>query len=192
MTAGVGEADWVFQTTFAVPAAELKKESHELVFEGLDTFCTVFLVRSCRLRLTVRGFELIFPAPWYRTTRRSSSQRACFTRTACRSTARPSGPRATSSAWNLRALSFVARRRSVRTAESSASVRRPYVISPFAHEGAADVRRLSDYRERRLVAALCQKGAVSLRLASLMIIMLASILQADPLDFSLIGTGDRS
>ena len=43
--AGVGEADWVFKTTFAVAKDELKKDSHELVFEGLDTFCTVFLVR---------------------------------------------------------------------------------------------------------------------------------------------------
>lgn len=39
----VGEADWKFKTTFDVDEAELTKSNADLVFEGLDTFATVYL-----------------------------------------------------------------------------------------------------------------------------------------------------
>lgn len=46
LTAGVGEADWVFKTTFEVSEEQLKHAHVALVFEGLDTYCEVKLV-SC-------------------------------------------------------------------------------------------------------------------------------------------------
>lgn len=39
----VGKADWEYRTTFDVPAAVLGRRQVELVFEGLDTYATVFL-----------------------------------------------------------------------------------------------------------------------------------------------------
>jgi hypothetical protein len=42
---GVQEADWVFKTTFDVNESELEKDCVDLYFEGLDTYCTVVLVR---------------------------------------------------------------------------------------------------------------------------------------------------
>jgi beta-mannosidase len=39
----VGKADWEYRTTFDAPAALLKRRNVELVFEGLDTYATVYL-----------------------------------------------------------------------------------------------------------------------------------------------------
>ena len=41
---GVGEADWVFKTTFSVTDAEHALPNIDLVFDGLDTYATVKLV----------------------------------------------------------------------------------------------------------------------------------------------------
>ncbi|HEX8293121.1 MAG TPA: glycoside hydrolase family 2 TIM barrel-domain containing protein, partial [Pyrinomonadaceae bacterium] len=39
----VGKADWEYRTTFDAPAALLRRRHVELVFEGLDTYATVYL-----------------------------------------------------------------------------------------------------------------------------------------------------
>lgn len=39
----VGKTDWEYRTTFDAPAALLRRRNVELVFEGLDTYATVFL-----------------------------------------------------------------------------------------------------------------------------------------------------
>lgn len=44
MLPGVGEAEWVFKTSFKVDGAELSQANVDLVFEGLDTYATVKLV----------------------------------------------------------------------------------------------------------------------------------------------------
>lgn len=44
-SAGVGEADWEFKTTFPVTQSDLSASHADLVFEGLDTFASVVLVR---------------------------------------------------------------------------------------------------------------------------------------------------
>lgn len=41
--AGIGEADWAFKTTFAATPEQLAAGNADLVFEGLDTYCTVTL-----------------------------------------------------------------------------------------------------------------------------------------------------
>ena len=43
---GVGEASWSFKTQFDVTEEELAKPNADLVLDGLDTFATVFLVRT--------------------------------------------------------------------------------------------------------------------------------------------------
>ena len=43
---GVGEKEWAFKTTFAVSSDDLELPNADLVFDGLDTFATVTLVRS--------------------------------------------------------------------------------------------------------------------------------------------------
>ena len=52
---GIGEADWEFKTTFDVSEDELNAPLADLVFEGLDTFATVTLVKSplCIVRARV-------------------------------------------------------------------------------------------------------------------------------------------
>jgi len=39
----IGKTDWEYRTTFDVPAAMLARRNVELVFEGLDTYATVYL-----------------------------------------------------------------------------------------------------------------------------------------------------
>ncbi|KAH7108023.1 galactose-binding domain-like protein [Auriculariales sp. MPI-PUGE-AT-0066] len=39
----VGEADWIFKASFDVTAAELADPNVDLLFDGLDTFCTIKL-----------------------------------------------------------------------------------------------------------------------------------------------------
>ena len=41
---GVGEADWVFKRTFKLSEKQKAQPWIDLVFEGLDTFCTIRLV----------------------------------------------------------------------------------------------------------------------------------------------------
>lgn len=43
--AGVGEKEWAFKTTFTASSDELKAPNADLVFDGLDTFAAVTLVR---------------------------------------------------------------------------------------------------------------------------------------------------
>jgi hypothetical protein len=43
---GVGEKEWAFKTTFTASDDDLKAPNADLVFDGLDTFATVTLVRS--------------------------------------------------------------------------------------------------------------------------------------------------
>lgn len=42
---GVGEKEWGFKTTFTASNDDLKALNADLVFDGLDTFATVTLVR---------------------------------------------------------------------------------------------------------------------------------------------------
>jgi len=43
---GVGEKEWVFKTTFTASDDDLNAPNADLVFDGLDTFATVTLVRN--------------------------------------------------------------------------------------------------------------------------------------------------
>ena len=43
---GIGESDWEFSTTFDVSDDEFDASKADLVFDGLDTFATVTLVRQ--------------------------------------------------------------------------------------------------------------------------------------------------
>lgn len=43
--AGVGESDWIFRASFEMTAIHLADSNADLVFEGLDTFAVVQLVR---------------------------------------------------------------------------------------------------------------------------------------------------
>ena len=55
---GIGEREWLYRTKFDVPELERSWKNAELVFEGLDTLCDVYLVSffSCVSRmLTVGG-----------------------------------------------------------------------------------------------------------------------------------------
>ena len=47
--AGIGEAEWAFKTTFAASEDEVAAENADLVFDGLDTFAKVELVRIAPL-----------------------------------------------------------------------------------------------------------------------------------------------
>lgn len=42
---GVGESEWAFKSSFSVTEDELRAPNIDLVFDGLDTFATVDLVR---------------------------------------------------------------------------------------------------------------------------------------------------
>ncbi len=44
--AGIGEVDWAFRTTFTASEAEVTSDKVDLVFDGLDTFAAVELVRA--------------------------------------------------------------------------------------------------------------------------------------------------
>ena len=46
----IGEKNWIYETTFDIPAETLKKESIELVFNGLDTYADVTLNDSLVLK----------------------------------------------------------------------------------------------------------------------------------------------
>ncbi|EIW73529.1 hypothetical protein TREMEDRAFT_42399 [Tremella mesenterica DSM 1558] len=39
----IGEADWKFRTTFSVSSTQLEEDHADLVFEGLDTYCDIYL-----------------------------------------------------------------------------------------------------------------------------------------------------
>jgi beta-mannosidase len=53
MGAGIQEADWTFKTTFEVTSSQLDEACADLVFEGLDTYCDISLVRMT-LNLSLR------------------------------------------------------------------------------------------------------------------------------------------
>ena len=42
---GIGEAGWKFKTSFNVMAERLSEQCADIVFEGLDTYCDIYLVR---------------------------------------------------------------------------------------------------------------------------------------------------
>jgi hypothetical protein len=42
---GIGESEWAFKTTFTVTEAELAAPHVDIVFEGIDTFAFIKLVR---------------------------------------------------------------------------------------------------------------------------------------------------
>lgn len=46
----VGESDWQFKVSFSTTKEELDLPSHDLVLDGLDTFCRVELVSSPSLQ----------------------------------------------------------------------------------------------------------------------------------------------
>lgn len=49
---GVGEAEWAFKTSFNVTEKELASQNVDLIFDGLDTFANVKLVRIRHCRRT--------------------------------------------------------------------------------------------------------------------------------------------
>jgi hypothetical protein len=52
---GVGEADWAFKTTFKVTKEQLAEPHADLLFEGLDTFCDISLVRPHSVTYVLRA-----------------------------------------------------------------------------------------------------------------------------------------
>lgn len=42
----VGESDWRFKTVFEITEEQSKQDNVDVVFEGLDTFCHVEIVRT--------------------------------------------------------------------------------------------------------------------------------------------------
>lgn len=48
---GVGEKEWAFKTIFTVSGDEFEAPNADLVFDGLDTFAIVTLVRLDALNL---------------------------------------------------------------------------------------------------------------------------------------------
>ena len=44
-SAGIGDAEWLYATSFDVSEEELARGYAMLVFEGLDTLCDIYLVR---------------------------------------------------------------------------------------------------------------------------------------------------
>jgi hypothetical protein len=55
---GIGEADWVFKTSFEAGGREQSAPNVDLVFEGLDTFSVVSLVsRTVRWPSSVASYE---------------------------------------------------------------------------------------------------------------------------------------
>ena len=65
--AGIGEANWSFKTRFDVSEAELAKPNADLVFDGLDTFATVYLVSgtSCLVE-TIQSPIPFLASEWHR------------------------------------------------------------------------------------------------------------------------------
>jgi hypothetical protein len=45
---GIQEADWYFKTTFVTAQLDLSAAHVDVVFEGLDTYCDIYLVCSAR------------------------------------------------------------------------------------------------------------------------------------------------
>lgn len=60
---GVGEAEWAFKTTFDTTQDDLAYSNVDLVFEGLDTFASVTLVRN---RLAGFRLALMMLTEWQR------------------------------------------------------------------------------------------------------------------------------
>ena len=51
---GIAEADWQFRTSFTVSSKQLSDPEADLVFEGLDTYCDISLVRAFPLTLELK------------------------------------------------------------------------------------------------------------------------------------------
>ncbi|KAK8844526.1 hypothetical protein IAR55_006372 [Kwoniella newhampshirensis] len=75
----IQEGDWVFKTTFDVEESRLKRKNVDLLFEGLDTYCTngksvtttenMFLSHRVPVKDTIKAkgneLELRFASPWH-------------------------------------------------------------------------------------------------------------------------------
>lgn len=48
MRTGVGGREWLYHTTFELDMESRERSHYELIFEGLDTVCDVYLVGSSR------------------------------------------------------------------------------------------------------------------------------------------------
>lgn len=80
---GVGEADWQFRTSFELQAKQLSDPNADLVFDGLDTYCTVELVSQLSpFEAWASAFILFFYA-WldYRMAKLFWKQTTCSCRT---------------------------------------------------------------------------------------------------------------
>lgn len=55
---GIGESDWAFRTSFQVDQELLSAPAIELIFQGLDTFCKVELVRNILRRIEQVSWDL--------------------------------------------------------------------------------------------------------------------------------------
>lgn len=44
-SAGIGEVDWAFRTSFRATKEQLQEPEADIVFDGLDTYCDIELVR---------------------------------------------------------------------------------------------------------------------------------------------------
>lgn len=52
----VGESDWRFKATFQITKEQVKQDNVDIVFEGLDTFCHVEIVRAASRRYELAGW----------------------------------------------------------------------------------------------------------------------------------------
>ena len=76
MCVGIGEAQWSFKTEFDVTEDELAAPNADLVFDGLDTFASVILVRSYDPRdIRITTYISRFGVWTRRMTRKSSSKK---------------------------------------------------------------------------------------------------------------------
>jgi len=63
MLPGVGESDWSFKNTTEVSAKELAAPNIDLVFDGLDTFASVELVRFI-IQVQIQALKYTLGIEW--------------------------------------------------------------------------------------------------------------------------------
>lgn len=69
MRTGVSQREWLYRTTFELDAESRKRSLFELMFEGLDTVCDIYLVSSSRYLRMHFPLRLAEPAVPHRTER---------------------------------------------------------------------------------------------------------------------------